>query len=770
MSASNQASSASGATPRRAQKGRWIKLVVVGILLAGVLAHLWDASGVGSSGARVPDGHRAVVEKSMLTLPSARERSRGAGASARPRERVLARAQSIGALRDSLGDAADKLGNAARALDDATTSHLHQLDRLAGAGATLAAAKRRASETPESTGERASPTHPSPPPATPPPATTPPTTPPTAPPSPGRPSTVEVEARAVFDGDASARPATRDPDPSESDPSSLSWESSAIARNLARDFASRCVVVDGLFREVGSRYARANETGVIVMDWSENYFNGIGDEMQHYQEMLAIAIGTGRAPFLQTQKAECVGTGLAGSRRPRSVEHLATECRFDMGDYFAGVHGVDWKWDDAKEEAVRALLGRDERELVVTWSKRGMYYGESFRPGEEESPDGTYVSPPDADFFEVMMNDPRVRAAKMVRVRVRQNFGHWCHPTQRGDWGMCESYKHAAGIEREGVDPRDAPCPGCAFGGCFGQAVLQPRESLRAKIAPYLHRMEEKKWRVIVAAHVRVGFADVSQLPPPDVPREEEPTLANVDAFLASEAKRVPYPDPKCPAEDFGGADLLVDWPKPGDGPLSVFFDCVAKTAAALNDGTRGGEGRGAAPAKRGTHDPNAWGVFLTTDSPGMRSVIESSFPTLSDKIVVTDGAYGNVKFSNTGVCVEHSGDECDASDPRPAWERSMVDMYLVGVSDVVMMLYQSKFGQAASLRADVRHGRRELYSNTRITHSLVDPLVARLQGSPAGFQGAVEEDRRTWVRLWDLFGPPGDREGLRTSKYAKGG
>ena len=208
-------------------------MVLVGILLAGVLAHLWDASGVGSSGARVPDGHRAVVEKSMLTLPSARERSRGAGASARPRERVLARAQSIGALRDSLGDAADKLGNAARALDDATTSHLHQLDRLAGAGATLAAAKRRASETPESTGERASPTHPSPPPATPPPATTPPTTPPTAPPSPGRPSTVEVEARAVFDGDASARPASRDPDPSESDPSSLSWESSAIAQPRA---------------------------------------------------------------------------------------------------------------------------------------------------------------------------------------------------------------------------------------------------------------------------------------------------------------------------------------------------------------------------------------------------------------------------------------------------------------------------------------------------------------------------------------------------------
>ena len=333
---------------------------------------------------------------------------------------------------------------------------------------------------------------------------------------------------------------------------------------------------------------------------------------------------------------------------------------------------------------------------------------------------------------------------------------------------MCESYKHAAGIER-GESTRATPrVPAARSAGASDRLCYNPASHFGREIAPFLHRMEEKKWRV-VAAHVRVGFADVSQLPPPDVPREEEPTLANVDAFLASEARRVPYPDPKCPAEDFGGADLLVDWPKPGDAVRSPSFSTRRQGRRALSDGTRGGEGRGAAPAKRGTHDPNAWGVFLTTDSPGMRSVIESSFPTLSDKIVVTDGAYGNVKFSNTGVCVEHSGDECDASDPRPAWERSMVDMYLVGVSDVVMMLYQSKFGQAASLRADVRHGRRELYSNTRITHSLVDPLVARLQGSPAGFQGAVEEDRRTWVRLWDLFGPPGDREGSGRASTPRG-
>ena len=230
MSASNQASSASGATPRRAQKGRWIKLVVVGILLAGVLAHLWDASGVGSSGARVPDGHRAVVEKSMLTLPSARERSRGAGASARPRERVLARAQSIGALRDLSATPRTSSGtrrgrSTTRRLPTSTNSTVSPARAQPSPPRSDAHLKRPrapASERPRPT-----------------PLLRPRRRRPRRPlrrrsdraPSPGRPSTVEVEARAVFDGDASARPATRDPDPSESDPSSLSWESSRNARN-----------------------------------------------------------------------------------------------------------------------------------------------------------------------------------------------------------------------------------------------------------------------------------------------------------------------------------------------------------------------------------------------------------------------------------------------------------------------------------------------------------------------------------------------------------
>ena len=129
------------------------------------------------------------------------------------------------------------------------------------------------------------------------------------------------------------------------------------------------------------------------------------------------------------------------------------------------------------------------------------------------------------------------------------------------------------------------------------------------------------------------------------------------------------------------------------------------------------------------------------------------------------------MKFSNSGVCAqtvhtsETGAQTCDASDPRPAWERSMMDLYLVGGVDAVLMLYQSKFSVAAMMRGEVRFGQRELYQNTRITHSLVDPLVNEMKNG--GWSRANEERKRTWTKLWDLFGPEGSREGLRTSSYA---
>ena len=570
------------------------------------------------------------------------------------------------------------------------------------------------------------------------------------------------------------------------------FDARVAARRAAERFRATCGAADAFFAAAGARYApgslrRDPSLGVLIIDWSENHFNGIGDEMQHYQEMLAIGLGTGRAAYLQTQPRACRGTGLGGSPAPPSVAHVVEACRFDLGDFFTGIRGVDWRWDAEKERKMADELGVAPEaaradELVVTWSPKGMYYRtgrDGVAEGEAESPDGTYVAPPDANSIEVMMNDPVVRGARVVRIRIKQSFGHWCHPHQRGDWGMCASYRWIVGVRMTDDGNRSAsqngsstssspsPCPSCAVGGCFGAAIAHPRDFLKRQMAPYLREMERGNWTAAVAAHVRVGFADVSAVAPPTraFSRRENATLAGMDAFLAEEAERVPFPEPECPAADIAkrtGADRDKTGPDRDGGfagvpnasaPLSSFLRCAAATGRALASG------------------PDApWGVFLMTDAPGVRAVVFAEAKRLGlPSVLATDGAYGHVKAGNTGVCAEAAEASCDASDPRGAWSRSMADMALMGFADVEVMLFQSKFGAAASMRAAIPHGLREFYRDARLTHSLVAPLADEMAGRGGAPEGADAARADTWTRLWDLFGPAGAREGLRTSRYAVG-
>jgi hypothetical protein len=565
----------------------------------------------------------------------------------------------------------------------------------------------------------------------------------------------------------------------------VSYDDTKPAKEVAARFLKQCAEVDLFFQETGKRYApdslndangggNNNSNSVIIMDWSENFFNGIGDEMQHYQELLAVGLGTGRASYLHTQKVGCDGTGMAGSSDSPTLTDLAKNCRFDLGDYFTGMHGVDWVWNEAKAEKVRKELGADalgKDMLVVTWSQNGMYYSrghDSFTKGETEPPNGTYVAPPDANFVEVMLGDYIFQSAKVVRVRVKQSFGHWCHPHQPGDWGMCASYRWVVGIENpqsDGVEPifEHGPpskplCPGCSVGGCFGAAAVHPRESLKQNVAPFLSTMQKRGWTKTVAAHVRVGFADISELAPPtDVRRAQNATLATIDEFLAQEAKRVPYPEPVC---SLGKSDSFSS--NSSSAPLTGFLRCVAATGANVS----GGE---------------TWGMFLMTDSPVIRSVVMANAVALGiENTLATSGAYGHVKATNTAVCVDDDADDgdvvvknadprytnkCDASDPRGAWERSMVDLVLMGFAEVEVMLFQSKFGSAANFIADIPRGLREYYPDTRLTHSLLIPLLGEMKGD--GYDSASDARKQVWGAVWDLFGPAGEREDLKTSEFA---
>ena len=57
------------------------------------------------------------------------------------------------------------------------------------------------------------------------------------------------------------------------------------------------------------------------------------------------------------------------------------------------------------------------------------------------------MAAPEANLIKVLMEHPEFKAHKVVRVRIKLNFGHWCHPHQNTSWGMCESFRWVAGIE-----------------------------------------------------------------------------------------------------------------------------------------------------------------------------------------------------------------------------------------------------------------------------------------------------------------------------------
>ena len=90
-----------------------------------------------------------------------------------------------------------------------------------------------------------------------------------------------------------------------------------------------------------------------------------------------------------------------------------------------------------------------------------------------------------------------------------------------------------------------------------------------------------------------------------------------------------------------------------------------------------------------------------------------------------------------------------------------------MGFADVEVMLFQSKFGAAGTLRVHSL-GLREFYRDARLTRSLVAPSPADGPTRRSACRRGAAAAPAAWTRLWDLFGPAGAGR-LRTSRYAVG-
>ena len=326
---------------------------------------------------------------------------------------------------------------------------------------------------------------------------------------------------------------------------------------------NQCQEVKTYFQEtLKPRYEDLKTNRIVIIDWSENYQNGIGDEMQHYQELFIIGVSTGRAAYVKTQKAECDGLGVSEGdeiENSKTYEDLARKCQFDLGDYFIGYGDVDWKWDKGKRRRAKKELFEegDFEETVFTWSQKGAYIGDE----QPERYKGGFYAEPDENSIVKTMEHPKFQAARVARIRIKTNFGHWCHP-KPSDWGICLSYRWATNFENNFTSSKCGEA--CGVGSCFGTHMLMPRKHLKIAMLPAFEEMSRRGWKQIVGAHIRTGFADMSQVEPPtNVPRVvKQADLASVDELLATERTKRTYPEPKCPIKK---DEHSVSWPRGSD-------------------------------------------------------------------------------------------------------------------------------------------------------------------------------------------------------------
>ena len=174
----------------------------------------------------------------------------------------------------------------------------------------------------------------------------------------------------------------------------------------------------------------------------------------------------------------------SGEASAAQLSVMGKQCHFDLGDFFEMDGGISWKWDRAQRREVQKQLGPEVEEVLIRWTSKvvtpnwatlcvtqlrfatasacftaapepasgsdlpsfsrgaaeqGMMWGDEKLAGPEEN------------LMARLMETDVWRTSKWIRVSVEQEFGRWCHPTTRSDggsdFGMCESYRWAVGIE-----------------------------------------------------------------------------------------------------------------------------------------------------------------------------------------------------------------------------------------------------------------------------------------------------------------------------------
>lgn len=505
---------------------------------------------------------------------------------------------------------------------------------------------------------------------------------------------------------------------------------------------------------------------VLVFDLRDTKWNGLGNSLPRWIDMLRFGTTLGRATFL-------LFSSCALDKDDAEVgDGLSAGCSFDLGEYYEAQSGVSWQWNAANKARVeRAMASRG-----VTIARRHFCNYTAAQVGAVVAKPHPGCTLPSLFgvggkcHYEMCMHDT---LEWMTAEATRDHPFVLIDRIEQLDSSMFSALRRHLPADDCSDSHRREAAPGTY--GCAYMGWLRPTPVLQAYLEPYLAKLDA--FDAVVTLHFRsryVDFAgqdhtmwehavkptfqpDVSGWTAADFVDAMERMLAECEAGTDAVAEpcarhRVQgakhardhtddtyYNEPKTCGTQLATFHLRT---KVG-GPISRAFTCAGRLAESLAHGEEpdirvlGRLGPKLAEwreeATRAWPRKGRWALFVMSDSPALMRFINES-EQLRGRVVHTEGVFAHNTFAQ--VCSKNSGLgswRCSrGKDPGGGWTRIILDHYIASLTDGIVGLPQSTFQEAVlmnSMTAKLRYLAFHFITQSWTRKDFRDGIVRVLQG-----------------------------------------
>ena len=338
--------------------------------------------------------------------------------------------------------------------------------------------------------------------------------------------------------DAADGTAIRAPSALSDEEVAAEFASASFIRRETDAYERKCHAYRQRWRELvlAPNFARLRR--VLVIDVTTPHWNGLGNSMDRWLNLLRLGHADGRATFLRMDPcspplptAHAAADAAAGEPGERARRASARGCRFDLGAHFEADGGWSWRWDATAAERVRAAMeaGARDGDAARAWPARHLQYrclrqswtclngsildgatGRTLVPWMEEMKNASVASTLFALFADAD------RAAAREGARRAAGVAHLAAQLQPASVVVLEILNEQTSLQQEVMHENvRARAPLYRRGGmgmCERHALTRPRAALRRALLPALRALEGAD--VAVTMHVRTGYADWQKYAP----------------------------------------------------------------------------------------------------------------------------------------------------------------------------------------------------------------------------------------------------------------